>query len=431
MGKSAKSTNTSKKDSKKDGRHVKAEEEIRKKNGKERIKSRKGKTNHSYDTREEIELSNILSQLGMTILHVSGDGNCMFRSIADQLTGDDENYEVFRVKILDYIVEHKDYFALFMEDDENMDDYITRMRDNGEWGGHQELYAASQCFSANITIYQLDGPTYVISADTTGKGSNKKCMELRLSYHGDCHYNSVRVKDNVVAAAGDADKVSFKVKAYVFEADVDTVKAAVPWIEHDKIEHALELHKGSVDAAIEHLCAAVDELGLTDAKTVPEIEEKPHDADGSTVDAAVQDTHTQMPIAPCSSISSNSAKSAGSALGDDKVPGTSVAPPAVSGISTAPLPTGTTISVNNASASSNGQDKVTSYRKSGPKAGKPLSKKVRYEQCMSVAQDSDADPNCIVFSAFSWVLLWLFAGAAYTEERKREQQKHSSRRQPW
>lgn len=66
----------------------------------------------------------------------------------DQLLTEKTNFEIFKETIMD---DSKYHFALFTEDDENMRDYIKRMRYDGEWSGHQELYAASQRFPANIT----------------------------------------------------------------------------------------------------------------------------------------------------------------------------------------------------------------------------------------------------------------------------------------
>lgn len=37
-----------------------------------------------------------------------------------------------------------------MEDDESFDDYLVRMRGEAEWGGHQELVAASQLYKVRV-----------------------------------------------------------------------------------------------------------------------------------------------------------------------------------------------------------------------------------------------------------------------------------------
>lgn len=47
---------------------------------------------------------------------------------------------------MDHIENNRDAFEPYMEDDESFDDYMGRMRGDAEWGGHQELVAASQLY---------------------------------------------------------------------------------------------------------------------------------------------------------------------------------------------------------------------------------------------------------------------------------------------
>lgn len=56
------------------------------------------------------------------------DGNCMFRSICDQLYSDSSRHMEVREKIMDYIEDEKAHFSLFIEDDETFEDYVNRMR---------------------------------------------------------------------------------------------------------------------------------------------------------------------------------------------------------------------------------------------------------------------------------------------------------------
>ena len=62
-------------------------------------------------------------------------------------------------------------------------------RTSGEWGGNPELYAASQCLGVNIYVHQVHTPTYIIS-------SEKATKDIHISYHGECHYNSVRLAND-------------------------------------------------------------------------------------------------------------------------------------------------------------------------------------------------------------------------------------------
>lgn len=53
---------------------------------------------------------------------------------------------------MNYIEEHSDDFAPFMEEDEPFDVYVTRLRQEKEWGGHQELVAASRLYKVRAAM---------------------------------------------------------------------------------------------------------------------------------------------------------------------------------------------------------------------------------------------------------------------------------------
>ncbi|CAM9636925.1 unnamed protein product [Choristocarpus tenellus] len=129
-------------------------------------------------------------KLGGRIKYITGDGNCLFRSIADQLEGKQHEHVDVRQKIMDYMEKNRDTFEPYMEDDEPFDAYIKRLRRNGEWGGHQELFAASQLLKVNILVHQFQAPRFEIQNVLAGHRS------FSLSYHGEYHYNSVRANSD-------------------------------------------------------------------------------------------------------------------------------------------------------------------------------------------------------------------------------------------
>jgi hypothetical protein len=91
---------------------------------------------------------------------MNSDGNCLFRSLSDQLNGDHGNgHAELRTEVCDYMKENKDDFTLFLvmdqndegdnKDDEDAPDfesYIKGMRQDGEWGGNLELVAAARIY---------------------------------------------------------------------------------------------------------------------------------------------------------------------------------------------------------------------------------------------------------------------------------------------
>mmetsp|Transcript_105475 Transcript_105475/g.304890 ORF Transcript_105475/g.304890 Transcript_105475/m.304890 type:complete len:487 (-) Transcript_105475:4055-5515(-) len=141
---------------------------------------------------EDAEFDAQCALLGVRVNVVKGDGNCMFRSIADQLEGNPQEHATYRDAIVQYINDRREDFEPFMEDDEKFDAYIARMGRDGEWGGHQELFAASQHYNCNIVVHQLAAPRFEIHAPVPSLAR----ATLHMSYHGEMHYNSVRQADD-------------------------------------------------------------------------------------------------------------------------------------------------------------------------------------------------------------------------------------------
>ena len=127
-----------------------------------------------------------LLPLGYFIREVTGDGNCFFRSIADQLGEEGLQHPEVRARIVQYIAKNRPDFEPFIEDDVPFDRYVSEMAKNATWGGNLELQACSKVFEVNIKIFQLDLPCW----DVTNWPPTTRT--LFLSYHDGDHWNSVR-----------------------------------------------------------------------------------------------------------------------------------------------------------------------------------------------------------------------------------------------
>jgi hypothetical protein len=129
----------------------------------------------------------------------------MFRSISDQLYATVERHAEVRQQIVNYMEQHHDHFSLFIEDDELFEDYVVRMRTSGEWGGHQELYAASCCFHANIIVYQLQAPRWILPCpEHECACAPPSSPSVFLSYHGEHHYNSLHPDGKLHSTPGES-----------------------------------------------------------------------------------------------------------------------------------------------------------------------------------------------------------------------------------
>ena len=96
------------------------------------------------------------------------------------------NYKLYREMCINYMKENKDEFIPFIEDDEPYDKYISRMEEDGEWGGNLEIYALSKVLNANFYIYIHKHPMYIVN------NFEKPKKNILLTYHEGKHYNSLK-----------------------------------------------------------------------------------------------------------------------------------------------------------------------------------------------------------------------------------------------
>jgi len=162
-------------------------------------KDRKGKKEESSYKNQWKSFADQLRSLGLRLRVIEPDGNCMFRSIADQDQGNQSKHSEYRQKIVQFMRENPDDFQPFVMGDWNA--YLAKMDKDGTWGGHLELSAASRALQVNITIHQLNAPRL----DIRNQGS-PTARTFHLSYHNHEHYSSVRdLSDVAQSGATDID----------------------------------------------------------------------------------------------------------------------------------------------------------------------------------------------------------------------------------
>lgn len=150
-------------------------------------------------TAEDADFRNALQADGRySILEISADGNCLFRSLSDQLFHDQGRkwHEVIRMAVCDFIERHKDDFSVFLvlddddckdeEDASDFESYCKKMRQDGEWGGNLELVAAARLYRRSITVFSNTSAMSIPHGNKLSSGP-----DLLLSYHDNDHYNSV------------------------------------------------------------------------------------------------------------------------------------------------------------------------------------------------------------------------------------------------
>ena len=126
------------------------------------------------------------------------DGNCLFRSISDQLYGSVwviagcEDYHLqIRALCLDYIQHEQYFFENYIEGD--FYQYVTRKRMDGCWGDDVELQAISELYDRPIEIF-VNGSSPI---KTFHEENDQKVLPIKLAYHGSCHYNSIKDENHM------------------------------------------------------------------------------------------------------------------------------------------------------------------------------------------------------------------------------------------
>ncbi|XP_059091845.1 OTU domain-containing protein 5-like [Tigriopus californicus] len=129
----------------------------------------------------------VVKKQGYIIKYMVEDGNCLFRSVADQVYGDQEMHACVRDHCMDYISQNADYYSQYMTED--IDSYVERKRYSEVHGNHLEIQALSEMYNRPIHIYCYS--LEPINIFQNFQKSEKINVPIRLCYHRACHYNSL------------------------------------------------------------------------------------------------------------------------------------------------------------------------------------------------------------------------------------------------
>lgn len=143
---------------------------------------------------------------GLVEHEIRSDGHCLYAAFADQLkdanidlkplvelhirSTDKYDYTLIRRVAAAYIEKNSEDFMPFLE--EPFGEYVAKMRDTGEWGGHLEILALSKAYEVDIHILHGNG-----QVDKIESGSQRQEQPLWLAYYRHSHglgehYNSLR-----------------------------------------------------------------------------------------------------------------------------------------------------------------------------------------------------------------------------------------------
>ncbi|KAI9373818.1 hypothetical protein BJX61DRAFT_361800 [Aspergillus egyptiacus] len=183
-------------------------------------------TDHRGNEKEVMD--GVFKKLKLKEVDINPDGHCLFSAVAVQL--DDmglglkpdprrivlqpttqsrvetvaspkhDGYRAVRAVTADFITEHKDDFAPFME--EPLDQYTRKIKLTAEWGGQLELQAIARAYGVDINVIQGDGRIEKIeSGDSEGEldEEERRKRVIWLAYYRHTyglgeHYNALTTR---------------------------------------------------------------------------------------------------------------------------------------------------------------------------------------------------------------------------------------------
>jgi len=200
-------------------------------------KNRKQNKWQQKDDDDDMFRESLVNQ-GNTINDMDSDGNCLFRSLSDQLFHDNgAKHDIVRHDICEFLSSNKEEFAAFllMNDDDDdvldIDEYIEKMREDGEWGGNVEVVVASRVYKRNIVVFSFEYSNGALSIVCEDKDKKEDGSDLLLSYHGESHYNSVhpiggpKMQSSKPKSNDNADTIPTHQKKKENKQDATTTKA--------------------------------------------------------------------------------------------------------------------------------------------------------------------------------------------------------------
>lgn len=148
----------------------------------------------NHDEKKDIqkatkEFHKFLQDQGFTIQKIRMDGNCLFRSVAHQYTGNDENYATYRALAVAQLESNEQLYKDFVDIDFDggFKSYVKRMANPGVWGGHLELLALSRVLSVKFCLITDTQEKIWVSMN-----ANEDTQILYLAYHRRrSHYFSI------------------------------------------------------------------------------------------------------------------------------------------------------------------------------------------------------------------------------------------------
>ncbi|KAM8990166.1 OTU domain-containing protein 3 [Ara ararauna] len=214
-------------------------------------------------------LARQLWALGLKLREVPGDGNCLFRALGDQLEGHSRNHLRHRQETVDYMIQQREDFEPFVEDDVPFERHVYNLAKPGTFAGNDAIVAFARNNQMNVVIHQLNAPLWQI------RGTDKSnARELHIAYRDGEHYDSVRRIND------DSEAPAYLQMESLCKNDSGTKKEEKPQKEDSEDEIEVEM-----EDAVQEVCNAT---GCSDIDLVSQVLEVEDYNVGSAIFAILQ-----------------------------------------------------------------------------------------------------------------------------------------------
>uniref|UniRef100_A0A1D1YWG6 ubiquitinyl hydrolase 1 n=1 Tax=Anthurium amnicola TaxID=1678845 RepID=A0A1D1YWG6_9ARAE len=127
-----------------------------------------------------------LNAYGLYEVKVSGDGNCQFRALSDQMYKSPEYHKNVRKEIVKQLKDYQSLYEGYVP--MKYKKYYKKMAKSGEWGDHITLQAAADKFGAKICLLTSFRDTCFVEIIPQYQAPQR---EFWLSFWSEVHYNSI------------------------------------------------------------------------------------------------------------------------------------------------------------------------------------------------------------------------------------------------
>ncbi|XP_062478870.1 OTU domain-containing protein 3 isoform X3 [Pezoporus occidentalis] len=185
--------------------------------------------------------------------HLSGpSSNCLFRALGDQLEGHSRNHLRHRQETVDYMIQQREDFEPFVEDDVPFERHVFNLAKPGTFAGNDAIVAFARNNQMNVVIHQLNAPLWQI------RGTDKSnARELHIAYRDGEHYDSVRRIND------DSEAPAYLQMELLSKNDSGTKKEEKPQKEDSEDEIEVEM-----EDAVQEVCNAT---GCSDIDLVSQV----------------------------------------------------------------------------------------------------------------------------------------------------------------